>query len=240
MWSWPLQPTRTQLNAQPRICTALTQGIRVTFKDILLPGQEFFLQIKNKERGGAFFDLMNEEVADRSVIRAVLKPITEVSTLVKFVFFTSFILEYINTYHFLADPTNPATWHCGTSSDNSDNWKWQAGTAWTDSVWLCMSHWLVLELFKLECWFFLSLRFRNPKCWHWHKCVLSSDGTMMLTLPLPEVRGACMHMSCIEKHSNKVFWVCKLQHVCIWIVFHGLLVCVCLQDVYWPCSQASL
>ena len=29
---------------------------------------------------------MTEEVADRSVIRAVLKPITEVSTLVKFVF----------------------------------------------------------------------------------------------------------------------------------------------------------
>ena len=61
--------------------TTLTQAIRVTFKDILLPGQEFFLQIKNEEWGGTFLDLMNEKVADQSVIRAVLKTVIEVSTL---------------------------------------------------------------------------------------------------------------------------------------------------------------
>ena len=64
---------------------ALTQAVRVSFGDILRSDQEFFLQIKNEEWGGAFVDIVGtEEVADRSVCKVVLKPATsEVSCSVK-------------------------------------------------------------------------------------------------------------------------------------------------------------
>ena len=65
---------------------ALTQAIRASFKDILQPGQEFFLQLKSEEWGGVFLDLLgSEEIANRSVVKAVLKPVTEVSKF--FIFF---------------------------------------------------------------------------------------------------------------------------------------------------------
>ena len=58
---------------------ALTQAICTAFKDVLQPDREFFLQIKNEEWGGAFLDVLgSDEIADRSVVRAVLKPVTEV------------------------------------------------------------------------------------------------------------------------------------------------------------------
>ena len=58
---------------------ALAAAIRVAFKDVLQPGQEFFLQLKNEEWGGVFVDLLGGPIPDRSVVRAVLKPVTEVS-----------------------------------------------------------------------------------------------------------------------------------------------------------------
>ena len=60
---------------------ALTQAVRVSFGDILRSDQEFFLQIKNEEWGGAFVDIVG---TDRSVCKVVLKPATsEVSCSVK-------------------------------------------------------------------------------------------------------------------------------------------------------------
>lgn len=59
---------------------ALIQAIRDSFKDIVQPGQEFFLQLKSEEWGGVFLDMLGQTViADRSVVRAVMKPATEVS-----------------------------------------------------------------------------------------------------------------------------------------------------------------
>ena len=58
---------------------ALVQAIRVTFTDILQPDQNFFLQIKSKEWGGEFIDLLgNQKIPEKSVIRAVVKPVTGV------------------------------------------------------------------------------------------------------------------------------------------------------------------
>ena len=56
---------------------ALMQAVRFTFKDILKPCQEFYLQLKS---GGAFYNLVeSQEIADRSVLKAIIKPDTEVS-----------------------------------------------------------------------------------------------------------------------------------------------------------------
>ena len=58
---------------------ALAWAIRESFKDIQRMDQGFFLQIKNDEWGGVFVDMQDgQEIADRSVVRAVLKPGTEV------------------------------------------------------------------------------------------------------------------------------------------------------------------
>ena len=58
----------------------LKQAVQIKFKDILNPRQEFFLQIKSEEWGGAFLDLLgSEKIADKSVVRAVIKPMTEVN-----------------------------------------------------------------------------------------------------------------------------------------------------------------
>jgi len=63
---------------------SLMQAIRTTFKDNLQLGQEFFLQLKSEEWGGEFIDLQGtQEIADHSVVRAIVKPrpvtLTEVS-----------------------------------------------------------------------------------------------------------------------------------------------------------------
>lgn len=51
----------------------LKDNILETFKDVL-EGQDFFLQVRSKEWGGLFVDLeKDEEVADKSVIKAVIK-----------------------------------------------------------------------------------------------------------------------------------------------------------------------
>jgi len=61
---------------------ALTQAIRDSFKNVVQPGQEFFLQLKSEEWGVVLFDMLGQTViADRSVVRAVMKPVTEVSKL---------------------------------------------------------------------------------------------------------------------------------------------------------------
>ena len=58
---------------------ALVQAIRVTFTDILQPDQNFFLQIKSKEWEGEFIDLLgNQKIPEKSIIRAVVKPVTGV------------------------------------------------------------------------------------------------------------------------------------------------------------------
>ena len=58
---------------------ALTQAVQVTFDDILQPGQEFFLQLESED-WGTFLDLPDShEVADRSVVKAVIKSVKKVS-----------------------------------------------------------------------------------------------------------------------------------------------------------------
>ena len=60
---------------------ALTEAIRVSFKDILQPGQDFFLQLKSEEWGGVFLDLLqSQEIFDRSVVNVVMKPMSEVGS----------------------------------------------------------------------------------------------------------------------------------------------------------------
>lgn len=58
----------------------LKQATRATFEDVLQPGQDFFLQIKSEEWGGAFIDLLsNQRIAEKPIFRAVVKTVTEVS-----------------------------------------------------------------------------------------------------------------------------------------------------------------
>ena len=53
---------------------ALAQAVQVAFKDILHGDQEFFLQCKDEEWGGAFVDLAGTaQVSDKSVCRVVVK-----------------------------------------------------------------------------------------------------------------------------------------------------------------------
>ena len=68
------------LDSTPVIdATVLARAIWEAFKDIMTIDQEFFLQIKNQEWGGMYVDLVGtEQVADRSVCRAVLKPVVSV------------------------------------------------------------------------------------------------------------------------------------------------------------------
>ena len=59
---------------------ALERAIRVKFKDILQPGQEFFLQLESEKWGGKFLDVLgDQEVADQSVVKIVMKPMSHVS-----------------------------------------------------------------------------------------------------------------------------------------------------------------
>ena len=56
--------------------TVLARAIRESFKDVMTNDQKFFLQIKNQEWGDMYVDLVGtEQVADRFVCRAVLKPV---------------------------------------------------------------------------------------------------------------------------------------------------------------------
>ena len=58
----------------------LEQAIRVKFKDILQPGREFFLQLESEKWGGKFLDVLgDQEVADQSVVKIVMKPMSHVS-----------------------------------------------------------------------------------------------------------------------------------------------------------------
>ena len=53
---------------------ALAQAIRASFKDVLQPGQNIFLQLKSEEWGGAFLNMLEtDSMPDRSVVKAVLK-----------------------------------------------------------------------------------------------------------------------------------------------------------------------
>ena len=62
----------------------LAEAVCVTFADILRTDQEFFLQLRNEDWGGVFVDMLGtEDVANKSVCRAVLKSATEVSWLHK-------------------------------------------------------------------------------------------------------------------------------------------------------------
>ena len=64
---------------------ALAQAVRVSFADILWTHQDFFLQLRNEEWGGVFVDMLGtEDIAEKSVCRAVLKSDTGVSWLLKY------------------------------------------------------------------------------------------------------------------------------------------------------------
>ena len=70
----------TPASSQPATITeiqALNDAIRISFEDVLQPGQEFFLQLKSEDWGGEFIDLQGtQEIADRSVVRAKPRPLT--------------------------------------------------------------------------------------------------------------------------------------------------------------------
>ena len=52
---------------------ALAQVMRASFKDVLQPGQNVFLQLKSEEWGGAFLDMLEtDSVPDRSVVKGLL------------------------------------------------------------------------------------------------------------------------------------------------------------------------
>lgn len=56
---------------------ALEQAIRASFKDVLQPSQDFFLQLKSEDWGGAFLDMQKTDIVpDRSMVKAVLKPLS--------------------------------------------------------------------------------------------------------------------------------------------------------------------
>ena len=58
-----------------RCFSAMMEAIRRSFQDVLAQ-QEFFMQIKREEWGGAFVDVSEEEeIADRSIMKVVLKPV---------------------------------------------------------------------------------------------------------------------------------------------------------------------
>ena len=62
----------------------MKKAICETFKDVLEPNQDFFLQIKSEEWGGVFVDLTNDqEVGDKSVVKAVVKPPSKREVLLK-------------------------------------------------------------------------------------------------------------------------------------------------------------
>ena len=63
----------SRTSAEPGDCEALKLVIKATFSDVLLPGQTFFLQIKSEEWGGVFIDLLEKEIPDKSVIKAVVR-----------------------------------------------------------------------------------------------------------------------------------------------------------------------
>ena len=51
-------------------------SVRIVFIDVWLPGQEMFLQLKSEEWNGVFLDVASDqEIADKSVIKAVVKPL---------------------------------------------------------------------------------------------------------------------------------------------------------------------
>ena len=55
---------------------AAMSAVRTTFSDIIHPEQDFFLQIKDDEWGGAFVDLLDDrEIVDKSIVKAILKPL---------------------------------------------------------------------------------------------------------------------------------------------------------------------
>ena len=91
----------TPASSQPATITeiqALNDAIRISFEDVLQPGQEFFLQLKSEDWGGEFIDLQGtQEIADRSVVRAVIKPVTEVNQLALQIFISYCLLLYFTS-----------------------------------------------------------------------------------------------------------------------------------------------
>ena len=56
--------------------SSLSDAIKGIFKDVLLPGQTFFLQVSSSEWGGMFIDLgSGVSVKEKSVIKAVLQQV---------------------------------------------------------------------------------------------------------------------------------------------------------------------
>ena len=70
---------------------ALSKAVRASFTDIIPTGSEILLQVKNEEWGGGFVDMIinADEIADRSILRVVLKPPCEVRYFIKTVHSTS-------------------------------------------------------------------------------------------------------------------------------------------------------
>ena len=51
---------------------AVTSAIHLTLSDVLVLHHNFFLQVKSEEWGGAFVDLLSDNIVDKSVVKAVL------------------------------------------------------------------------------------------------------------------------------------------------------------------------
>ena len=54
----------------------LSKAIKETFGDVQKSGQEFYIQVRNKEWGGLFLDVLDQEIVDKAVINVLLKPQT--------------------------------------------------------------------------------------------------------------------------------------------------------------------
>ena len=59
-----------------QLCTA----VRNAFSDVIAPTDEVFLQIKDETWGGMFIDLVDQDVPDRSVLKANITSESRAST----------------------------------------------------------------------------------------------------------------------------------------------------------------
>ena len=72
--------------------------IRNAFSDVLQSGQEFFLKVKREEWGGVFVDVQeNDEIVDKSVVKAEMKDCDRRNELVGFHFVTC--LWFLKSMH---------------------------------------------------------------------------------------------------------------------------------------------
>ena len=69
--------------------------IRNAFSDVLQPGQKFFLKVKREEWGGVFVDVPeNDEIVDKSVVKAEMKDCDRRNELVGLIF--HLFIQFLN------------------------------------------------------------------------------------------------------------------------------------------------